>query len=419
MTDKIVVEHLYKIFGPSPDEAIELTEQGHSKEEIFQQTGNTVGVQDTSFTVGAGETFVVMGLSGSGKSTLIRMLNRLIEPTRGRVAIDGEELTGVDAETLRSIRLRKMSMVFQHFALFPHMSVCENVEFGLRAQGVEPDERRSRAIDALKQVGLDAWADSPPKALSGGMQQRVGLARGLAVDPEILLMDEPFSALDPLIRRDMQIELLELQSRVHKTIVFITHDLNEALILGDRIAIMKAGQFDQVDTPQEIVANPATDYVEAFTQDIDRSRVYTAEYVMEDPEALDLDRDSVGTALERLRATGRTGLHVLDGDGSIAGLVMYRDLMESSHGSGDALGGLLRERYPTTDRKTLLYKLYDACSEGEPVAVTDGKRLVGVLDPFHLFETLSVGTETDESSTSGFQEGDMPAETEEAREVSS
>jgi len=418
MTDKILVEHLYKIFGPSPDQAIELTEQGYTKEQIFQETGNTVGVQDTSFKVGAGETFVVMGLSGSGKSTLIRMLNRLIDPTRGRVEVDGEELTGVDAEKLRSIRLRKMSMVFQHFALFPHMSVCENVEFGLRAQGVEPDERREKAIDALKQVGLDAWADSPPRSLSGGMQQRVGLARGLAVDPEILLMDEPFSALDPLIRRDMQLELLELQSRVHKTIVFITHDLNEALILGDRIAIMKAGQFDQVDTPQEIVANPATEYVEAFTQDIDRSRVYTAEYVMEDPETLELDGDSVGTALERLRETGRTGLHVLDGDGNVAGLVTYRDLVESGKDSGDGLGALIRERYPTTERKTLLYKLYELCSEGQPVAVMDDERLVGVLDPLHVYETLSAGVDTGEH-TSGFQQGaDMAAESE-AQEVSS
>lgn len=403
MTEKIVVENLYKIFGATPDRAIELTEQGYSKEEIFQHTGDTVGVQNTSFSIPEGETFVVMGLSGSGKSTLVRMLNRLIEPTRGRVTIDGEEITGVASNTLRSIRLRKMSMVFQHFALFPHMSVSENVEFGLRAQGVGADERRRRALDALRQVGLEAWADSPPRALSGGMQQRVGLARGLAVDPEILLMDEPFSALDPLIRRDMQIELLDLQKRVRKTIVFITHDLNEALILGDRIAIMKAGRFDQVDTPQEIVANPATDYVRAFTQDIDRSRVYTAEYIMEEPLALDLERDSVATALERLRETGRTGLHAVDGDGGPAGLVLYRDLAE--RGSGDGLGALLRERFPTTQRKTQLYLLYDACSEGQPIAVVEDGRLVGVLDPFHVFETLSAGGDSGEATTSGFESG--------------
>jgi glycine betaine/proline transport system ATP-binding protein len=198
-----------------------------------------------------------MGLSGSGKSTLVRMLNRLIEPTRGEVSVDGESITRGDAEMVRDIRLRKMAMVFQHFALFPHMTVAENVAYGLKIQGVEKAERRDKAMRALEQVGLDAWADSPPKSLSGGMQQRVGLARGLAVDPEILLMDEPFSALDPLIRRDMQRELLELQQRVHKTIVFITHDLNEALILGDRIAIMKEGRFVQVGTPQDIVSDPA------------------------------------------------------------------------------------------------------------------------------------------------------------------
>ena len=417
MTDKIVVEELYKVFGPDPEHAIELTEPGLSKEEIFEQTGNTVGVQKTSFAISPGETFVVMGLSGSGKSTLVRMLNRLIEPTRGRVVIDGQDITQANAETLRQIRVGKMSMVFQHFALFPHMTVAENVEFGLRAQGVAPDERRHKALDALRQVGLEAWADSPPKSLSGGMQQRVGLARGLAVDPEILLMDEPFSALDPLIRRDMQIELLELQRRVHKTIVFITHDLNEALILGDRIAIMKAGQFDQVDTPQEIVAHPATEYVEAFTQDIDRSRVYTAEYVMEEPEALELEKDSTATALERMRKTGRTGLHVVDGAGNIAGLVMYRELMENGGASGDGLGGLLTEQYPTTDRKTQLYRLYEACSEGKPIGVVEDGRLVGVLDPFHVFETLSAGAEADEATTSGFENG--MAGGQEAREASS
>lgn len=416
MTDKIAVEELYKVFGPDPDHAIELTEQGLSKEEIFERTGNTVGVQKTSFSIPQGETFVVMGLSGSGKSTLVRMLNRLIEPTRGQVFIDGQNIVQANAETLREIRVGKMSMVFQHFALFPHMSVADNVEFGLRAQGVAPDERRRKALDALRQVGLEAWADSPPKALSGGMQQRVGLARGLAVDPEILLMDEPFSALDPLIRRDMQIELLELQRRVRKTIVFITHDLNEALILGDRIAIMKAGQFDQVDTPQEIVAHPATDYVEAFTQDIDRSRVYTAEYVMEDPAALDLEQDTRATARERMRETGRPGLHVLDGSRNLVGLIMYRDVVEGG-GADDGLRDVLRERYPTTDRKTQLYKLYEACSEGMPIGVLDDGRLVGVLDPFHIFETLSAGAEMDETTTSGFDSG--MSDTQEAREASS
>jgi glycine betaine/proline transport system ATP-binding protein len=419
MSDKIVVENLYKIFGPSPEHAIELIDEGHDKETIFQKTGNTVGVQETSFAVREGETFVVMGLSGSGKSTLIRMLNRLIEPTRGRVVIDDNELTGVSVEDLRDIRLRKMSMVFQHFALFPHMSVCENVEFGLRAQGVEPEERRHRALDSLRQVGLEAWADSPPRSLSGGMQQRVGLARGLAVDPEILLMDEPFSALDPLIRRDMQIELLELQRRVHKTIVFITHDLNEALILGDRIAIMKAGQFDQVDTPQEIVANPATDYVRAFTQDIDRSRVYMAEYVMEDPKALELEKDTTETALQRMHETGRMGLHVLDREGRIAGLVMYSDVAERA-GAEEALGSVLCERYPTTEPKTHLHRLYTLCSEGQPVAVVnDDGRLLGVLDPLHVFEMLAAETDSEETTASGFQEGAMETNEDQAREVGS
>jgi len=386
--ERLVCRPVYKIFGPEPDRALEMLKQGWSKGDILNETGMTVGVQDTNFTVKKGEIFVVMGLSGSGKSTLVRMLNRLIDPTSGEILIDGEEITGADMETVRQIRLRKMAMVFQHFALFPHLTVAENVGYGLKIQGVDEGTRREKALTALKQVGLDAWADRPPSALSGGMQQRVGLARGLAAEPEVLLMDEPFSALDPLIRRDMQDELLELQKSVHKTIVFITHDLDEALILGDRIAIMKDGRFVQVGTAQEIVSDPSDDYVAAFTQGIDRGRVYTVDYIMQKPETLDVEKDTLQGALDRLDATNRDGLYVMK-EGNIAGVVTYADVAHAVLKGKQKLADLLHTDYPTTRPDIYLHEIYEECSKGIPLAVLDDKgKLVGVVDPRAVFAKL-------------------------------
>lgn len=270
---RIAVRGVSKIFGPAPEEAHRLSREGLSKAEVLERTGCVVAVNDVSFTVGAAEIFVVMGLSGSGKSTLVRCLNRLQPPTAGDVLIDGENICDASDERLRALRLEKITMVFQHFALLPHRSVVENAEYGLKMRGMPTAERREKAMKTLASVGLADWAHRPPGDLSGGMQQRVGLARALALDPEILLMDEPFSALDPLIRQDMQKELIELQRSHQTTIIFITHDLNEALTLGDRVAVMKDGAFSQVGTPPEIVLSPADDYVAAFTRDIDRGRV--------------------------------------------------------------------------------------------------------------------------------------------------
>jgi glycine betaine/proline transport system ATP-binding protein len=263
---KIVVENLFKIFGPQPEVAMQLLRNGLGKEAIHQQTGMAVGVDDVSFTVRQGEIFVVMGLSGSGKSTLVRMLNRLIEPTAGEVIVDGRPITRMRQAELVKFRLHNMSMVFQSFALMPHMTVLENAAFGLELAGVDKQRRRQRAMQALEQVGLSGWETRYPHELSGGMQQRVGLARGLAVDPGILLMDEAFSALDPIIRVEMQDELLKLQGKDRRTIVFISHDLEEALRIGDRIAVMESGRIVQVGPPEEILQNPATDYVRAFFQ---------------------------------------------------------------------------------------------------------------------------------------------------------
>lgn len=272
----IDVRHLWKVFGSgSPDSAIARAKAGATRTEILQQLEQTVAVRDVSFSVARGETFVVMGLSGSGKSTLIRCLSRLIEPTQGEVLLDGQDLLAMDDKELRAVRRGRISMVFQHFGLFPHRKVIDNIAYGLEVQGISKSKRTERATDVLKIVGLTGWAEHYPQQLSGGMQQRVGLGRALAVDPEILLFDEPFSALDPLIRREMQDELCRLQDTMHRTIIFITHDFAEALRLGDRIAIMKDGSFDQVGTPEEIVTNPATDYVREFTTDIPRAKVLT------------------------------------------------------------------------------------------------------------------------------------------------
>ncbi|MEX2643441.1 MAG: glycine betaine/L-proline ABC transporter ATP-binding protein [Acetobacterales bacterium] len=397
---KLAVRNLTRIFGPDPDAALALLKEGKSKDEILRETGNTVGVQDCSFDVGEGEIFVVMGLSGSGKSTLIRMINRLIEPTSGQVVIDGIDLTAADMDEVRRIRLDKISMVFQHFALFPHRTVRENVEYGLKIKGVDAAERRERAQQALEQVGLADWADKPPADLSGGMQQRVGLARGLAVEPEVLLMDEPFSALDPLIRRTMQEELLTLQREVRKTIVFITHDLNEALILGDRIAIMKEGRFVQVGTPQDIVAHPADDYVAAFTSDVDRGRVFTAESVMDAAHTLKLGEDTPETALQKMTELDRDALYVMEGR-KIAGIVTYRDLAGTAleadgDGSGyDTLEDALVRDFPVVELETQLSEVYEQCSSGLPSAVLCHQGwLQGVIEPSRVFEALAPDEQT-------------------------
>jgi glycine betaine/proline transport system ATP-binding protein len=389
MNIKVEAKSIFKVFGSEPKRALELLKKGESKAAIFEATGNTIGVQDASFKVGEGQIFVVMGLSGSGKSTLVRMINGLITPTSGEMLIDGTDVANCSPKTLRDVRRSKIAMVFQHFALFPHMTVAENVAYGLKIKGVGAEERRAKAEYALGQVGLRAYADSYPDELSGGMQQRVGLARGLASEAEILLMDEPFSALDPLIRRDMQDELLELQRSLKKTIIFITHDLNEALILGDKIAIMKDGRFVQLGTAEEIVAYPADDYVAAFTADIDRARVFTAGTVMVPAEALDPASDTAETAMARMEALGRDALHVAE-DGKPVGIVSYRDLAASVRKNGGALREAIVADFPATTRATQLFDLYGLAETGLPIAITDRKgMLVGVVAPQDVFAKLA------------------------------
>lgn len=393
MTSKLSVQNVFKIFGDKRAAALELLAQGKTKEQILETTGATVGVQATSFEVQEGEIFVVMGLSGSGKSTLVRMLNGLITPTSGAILIDGEDLVSCGSRRLREIRRDQITMVFQHFALFPHWSVVENVAYGLRIKGMNAQDRRAVALKSLEQVGLAAWADKMPDELSGGMQQRVGLARGLAADPQIILMDEPFGALDPLIRREMQDELLTLQKTLKKTIVFITHDLNEALLLGDKIAIMKDGRFVQVGTAQEIVSNPADEYVAAFVADIDRGKVFTAEDVSNDPAAVKLGTDNADDAMRVMESLNRNALYVVDEKDRIAGVVTYQDLAAPTLDEATpnpALEEVMSSNYTTVDADVQLHELYGAASEGLPIAVTDDRdRLVGVIEPEAVFAQLS------------------------------
>ena len=318
-----------KLFGGNRAEARRLIGEGLDKVEILRRTGCTIAVNDISFDVAAGEIFVVMGLSGSGKSTLVRCLNRLLTPDAGRVEIDGEDICAADDDRLRALRLEKITMVFQHFALLPHRTVAENAAYGLKMRGMTPAARREKAHQALEAVGLLPWADRLPSDLSGGMQQRVGLARALALDPEILLMDEPFGALDPLIRQDMQHELIELQARHRTTIIFITHDLNEALTLGDRVAVMKDGRFSQVGTPSEIVLAPADDYVSAFTREIDRARVLPVSAALRGSMVEGAESLPGVPADTRLSAVlgqlGQGPLRVVGRDGALKGVVTAAD----------------------------------------------------------------------------------------------
>jgi glycine betaine/proline transport system ATP-binding protein len=394
---KIRVEHIYKVFGPSPQEAVQLLKGGADKDAILRETGNVVGVADASFEVESGQIFMVMGLSGSGKSTLVRCLNRLIYPTAGQVYVDDQDIIALEDEKLRELRRNKMAMVFQHFALFPHKTVSENVEYGLKVRGVASGERREKALETLSTVGLEGWGDRYPESLSGGMQQRVGLARALATDPEILLMDEAFSALDPLIRREMQDELLELQRRLRKTIVFITHDLSEALKMGDRVAVMKDGRFIQIGTPEEIVSGPADEYVAAFTQDVDRGRVFTVDTIMKEVDTLVQGHDSVRTAMFRMRESGRSALYVVQPhpnhrrcQGGVVGLVTDQDIAKAVREGLRDLSRILRTDYPQAMPTTPLVDIYSLSSAGLPVAVADEQKcLYGVVDQLDLLANLA------------------------------
>ncbi len=381
MTTKVEVQNLVKVFGKKERQAMELVRKGHSKNDILEKTGATVGVNQASFKVNQGEIFVIMGLSGSGKSTLVRLLNRLIEPTEGHILIDGEDISDMDKEALRRVRREKISMVFQNFGLFPHRTILENTEYGLEVQGVAKEERQKKAEIALENAGLLPYKDQYPNQLSGGMQQRVGLARALANDPEILLMDESFSALDPLIRRDMQDELLQMQETMNKTIIFITHDLNESLRIGDRIAIMKDGEVVQIGTGEDILTNPANEYVERFVEDVDRSKVLTAENIMMRPQFLREGKSGPRVALQRMRAEGLSSMLVINDQQILKGYVTDKEILEAVQNGKTDFEGILHTDIPKVSKGTLVNELYDVIQDSQtPVAVVDkNDKLEGII----------------------------------------
>lgn len=387
---KIKVEELTKIFGKRASKASSLLAQGKTKTEILKETGATIGVNKASFEVEEGEIFVIMGLSGSGKSTLVRLLNRLIEPTSGKIWLDGKELSSLDKKQLLEVRRKSMSMVFQSFGLFPNRTIIRNVEYGLEVQGVSKQDRFKQAEESLNLVGLAGYGEQYPSQLSGGMQQRVGLARALANNPDILLMDEAFSALDPLNRKDMQDQLLELQDTMKKTIIFITHDLDEALRIGDHIMIMRDGSVIQTGTPEEILASPANEYVEKFIEDVDRSKVYTANNVMIRPEIVNLEKDGPRVALKRMREAGTSSVYVIRRNRELVGIVHANDVSRLVKENIASLESIINTDIPTTAPDTPLADIMDQVSTTAiPIAVTEDGKLKGIIVRGSVLSALS------------------------------
>ncbi|HER7714124.1 TPA: glycine betaine/L-proline ABC transporter ATP-binding protein [Streptococcus pyogenes] len=384
------VKHLSKIFGKKQKAALEMVKTGKNKSEIFKKTGATVGVYDASFEIKKGEIFVIMGLSGSGKSTLVRMLNRLIEPSAGSILLEGKDISTMSADQLREVRRHDINMVFQSFALFPHKTILENTEFGLELRGVPKEERQRLAEKALDNSGLLDFKDQYPNQLSGGMQQRVGLARALANSPKILLMDEAFSALDPLIRREMQDELLDLQDSMKQTIIFISHDLNEALRIGDRIALMKDGQIMQIGTGEEILTNPANDFVREFVEDVDRSKVLTAQNIMIKPLTTTVELDGPQVALNRMHNEEVSMLMATNRRRQLVGSLTADAAIEARK-KGLPLSEVIDRDVRTVSKDTIITDIlpliYDSSA---PIAVTDdNNRLLGVIIRGRVIEALA------------------------------
>jgi glycine betaine/proline transport system ATP-binding protein len=376
---QITCSGLWKIFGPNPDKIFQNLDLSLSRAQVQERTGHVIAVKNVSFEVQEGETFVVMGLSGSGKSTLVRCISRLVEPTKGSVLIDRDDVMAMSERQLIELRRHRMSMVFQHFGLLPHRRVLENIAYGLEVRGMARNERENKASEILDMVGLQGWGNHYPRELSGGMQQRVGLARALAVDPEIMLFDEPFSALDPLIRRDMQDELLKLQSVVQKTMVFITHDFLEAIKMGDHIAIMKDGEFVQIGTPEEIVANPADDYVRDFSVDVPRHKVLTINTIMKTDCCRCKTEESVGTSLHKMDQHGSPIAYVVDSKGVYLGTLSRDQVLNVDHSK---LSKSFAVEQQTASPSALIESLIvQAARSSHSIPVVDAENhLIGCVD---------------------------------------
>jgi len=379
--EKLVVNNLTKIYGNNTGKALEMLKEGMANDEIRKKTKQVVGIRNVSFSVKAGESFVIMGLSGSGKSTLLRCINQLIRPTDGEIILDNQNLMTMSPKQLTEVRRTKMGMVFQRFALLPHRTIIDNVAYGLEIQGISREKRHEKSMQAIELVGLKGWEDAYPENLSGGMQQRVGIARALATNPDVLLMDEPFSALDPLIRQDMQEELLEIQEKLHKTIIFITHDLDEALKIGDRIALMKDGKIVQMGQPEDILLSPATEYVARFVQNVDRAKALNAGAVMVKARAVIQPKDGPMTALRVMEKNGMSSLFVTDRLGHLIGYVTADDALEIAEKGERQLESIIKKDVPTTSPETPLIELFDVIARTQvPMAVVDEENVLkGVL----------------------------------------
>ena len=381
---KIEIKNLSILFGPEKSRAKKMILKGKSKQEILKETGCTVAVRNANLEIEEGEMFVIMGLSGSGKSTLLRCINRLNEPTMGHIRVNGIDITRSSDKELLQIRRKELAMVFQHFGLLPHRTVLNNVSFGLELQGVPKQEREKKALESILQVGLKGYENQRVDELSGGMQQRVGLARALANNPEVLLMDEAFSALDPLIREQMQDELLLLQEKMKRTIVFITHDLDEAIKLGDRIAIMKDGVIVQVGTPEEILTDPANDYVTRFTESVDRGRIVTASSIMlRQPIVVRVKRDGPETILRKMRERRLYALPVIGNDDQFIGEIHYKDVLNLRKEGGKDIGSIIKKEVPSVLENTIVEDMLPLLSkvrQALPV-VDENNRLLGVIPP--------------------------------------
>ena len=387
---KIRLEHLIKIYGENPRTALKLFREGKTRDTILQETGHILGIADVSLTINSGELFVVMGLSGSGKSTLVRCINRLIEPTSGHIYIDDEDIAHVDEKRLREIRLTKVTMVFQKFGLLPHKTVAENVEYGLKIRGISKVLRREKALEALKVVGLGQWASSNPSSLSGGMQQRVGLARALATDAEILLMDEAFSALDPLTRREMQDELLRLQKELHKTILFISHDIQEALKIGDRIAVMKEGAIVQIGTPEVLITQPANEYIRAFIQDINRAQVLKTGTIARKITPLILKQDSANAALKQMLSQNLKQIYVVDSHDKPVGFVNKQTLQATIQQGNEEISSIIETNFPLAQASTNLEDIFHLSQQGVPIVVVDTEgKYQGVVEQSDILASIS------------------------------
>ncbi|MGK7919685.1 MAG: glycine betaine/L-proline ABC transporter ATP-binding protein [Trichodesmium sp.] len=389
MNSKIIIENLIKIYGKKNLAALKLFREGKTRDYILKSTGNVLGLADISLEINPGELFVIMGLSGSGKSTLVRCINRLINPTSGYIYIDGEDVAHADEKRMREIRLNKISMVFQRFGLFPHKTVAENVEYGLKMRGVKTINRRQKAIETLEIVGLSKWADYKPTSLSGGMQQRVGLARALATDAEILLMDEAFSALDPLTRAEMQDELLRLQKELHKTIVFISHDMQEGLKLGDRIAVMKEGAIVQLGTPEELITNPKNDYIRAFTQEVNSAEIIKVGSIISERASLLIGKDSVSSGLQQMLEHNLQVMYIVDRQNQPIGLVSQEILEGSLKEGSEDIKAIMKTSFPMIDISAHLKDIFYLYKQGLPLAVVnDQKEFQGMVKAVDVLTTL-------------------------------